>query len=267
MDRSPLLRLPVEIRLQIYQSVFMPAPLDIARYMDPAEADVLYANQAFDTSLLLSCTGIYSEAWHIYASAYRKFWSTSNFVIDICHYELQHPEVRNYEGWTLFLDPQRVKNQVLALKTEDLEHVSSLTIRQFAHRPGESTKTWSWYALLDQRGGWIYCPHLCHQINRSCSILTRENGSVLTHRYVSEQSIRTYLSDCSTHMTMHHQILEQLRSAYYMAGGPACDPGFCANDSNVPSTLQIYDPRILNNFKARQVTRYNRHHDERFLLV
>lgn len=271
MERSPLIRLPAEIRLHIYKHVFKPVPLDIARYIDHEEVDLLYAEQAFDKSLLTSCRAIYREAWEVYTSAYRDFWLTSNFVIDIGHTGDNARGTSRDHDWDLFLDPERVKKQVLSLKAEALRHISSLTMRSFLHHHGETASIIDWYKLLDQRGGWIYCP----DADRGPSFaprrhVTREDGMVRVYCHDSEESLRTWLSEscCECqHMTMHHQILKFLELTYNRGDGPVFEHGFCSNDSSMPRPLQDGNLEAHSNFSARQVGPFHQYSDGKCLLV
>lgn len=98
-----LLKLPAELRNNIYELVFTVA--------STATTDLLYATPP-PKSLLSTCREIHDEAAAMYKDTYRRFWTSSSFVLVMDRASVAAAKV--------FIE---------AMRDEDLDHIVHLTTR------------------------------------------------------------------------------------------------------------------------------------------
>lgn len=83
MAQHTLQTIPAELRNNIYELAFtsdQEGPIEFCKAAPPSNA------------LLLACKQIHNEAVQIYRAAYHRYWSTSEFVIDILESDLTDDE-------------------------------------------------------------------------------------------------------------------------------------------------------------------------------
>lgn len=91
--RSRLLLLPAELHNTIYELVFTPAHdantlIDIRTAEPPSKA------------LLLSCRQLNTEAHGLHLQAYRTYWTTTSFTLDLRTLDLGPSDLRQIRGMT-----------------------------------------------------------------------------------------------------------------------------------------------------------------------
>ena len=132
----PLLRIPAELRLAIYEHVYPTTHDDTVDYhlvmAAPGRGPRNRRPPPPTKGLILTNKLAYHEAKDLYKTSFQSYWTSNKFI-------LHAPDGPANDSW--------MQKYLLLQRKEDLNHIEKLTIHQTGYYNGTFT-------LIDNRGGW-----------------------------------------------------------------------------------------------------------------